>query len=75
MGKKGPLGAIFLVAGTGFFLVTGYLLVDANLIAANGVAAEATVISVDENRSRRGRRTYAPVYRFVDRNGQTFTGQ
>lgn len=75
MSKHTPLGAIFLIAGGGFFLFSAYQLGEANMIAAQGVPAEARVLSVDEKRGRRGKRTYAPVYSFVDAEGRSFTGQ
>lgn len=70
MGPKGLFGGAFLLVASGFFLVALYWLVDANLIAMNGVRTTGQIAGYEGSANR-----HALTYTFEDRKGRTFTGR
>ena len=69
MGPKGLFGGMFLLIGGFFFSVFAYWLVDANLIAMNGVRTTGQIAGYDTIGNRR-----KLAYTFTDRRGETFRG-
>lgn len=69
MGPKGLFGALFLLIGGFFFSVFAYWLVDANLIAMNGVHTTGQIAGYDTFGNRR-----KLAYTFTDRRGEAFRG-
>jgi hypothetical protein len=70
MGPKGLFGGAFLLVSSLFFLVGAYWLVDANLIAMNGVRTTGQIAGYEGSARR-----HVLVYSFVDRKGRRFTGR
>ncbi|MCL9983489.1 MAG: DUF3592 domain-containing protein [Erythrobacter sp.] len=69
MGPKGVFGGLFLLIGGFFFCVGGYALVDANLIAMNGVRTTGQIAGYDTIGNRR-----KLAFTFTARTGETFRG-
>lgn len=69
MGPKGLFGGLFLLIGGFFFSVAGYGLVDANLIAMNGVRTTGQIAGFETIGNR-----YKLAYTFTDRRGETYRG-
>ncbi|MCZ8368568.1 MAG: hypothetical protein O9293_01155 [Porphyrobacter sp.] len=70
MRPKGLLGAGFALAGSAFFCVGAYWLVEANLIAMNGVRTTGQIAGYEGSANR-----HVLAYTFEDREGRTFPGR
>lgn len=69
MGPKGLVGWGLLLGGLVFFGIGAYWLVDANLIAMQGVRTTGQIAGYEGSGSR-----VVLTYTFEDRKGQTFIG-